>query len=458
MVSPSHRATRPLLAALGLALATVLVPGCSESYSESMVYPLRSDPILDLSPEAKGVEYPDPARPGQMPVFTLKDLEDDRNPLYPQRETLLKENRIRDPKRLDADTRTELDEVLTEVFGTPARPRVDMTAAGVPTNLIESYSAKLGLSGDALERGSKLYRQHCLQCHGLTGDGRGPTAKWVSPHPRDYRPALFKFTSVDQVDFAKGRDPDLEQRRRPRREDLHRTLHQGLENTAMPAFNLLTEPELQDLVSYVMHLSMRGYAEYTVLTQLPFTEKDGFGEPPWPGGVSGYLKRSIGQGKKKGALRLEIELWYESQDKLIVPFSKDRDDRGDKLIASIQRGSYLFKGEDNKGNKIPTPATCVSCHKDYGRQAQFKYDDWATLVRPNNLTLGVYRGGRRPIDIYWRIHSGIAGSGMNKFGKVVVGKTEGEGTYTSDQIWDLVNFVRALPYPSMRKDAGIDLK
>jgi len=39
-----------------------------------------------------------------------------------------------------------------------------------------------------------------------------------------------------------------------------------------------------------------------------------------------------------------------------------------------------------------------------------------TLVRPNNWTAGVYRGGRRPIDMYWRIKLGIAPSGMPPFG------------------------------------------
>ena len=58
-----------------------------------------------------------------------------------------------------------------------------------------------------------------------------------------------------------------------------------------------------------------------------------------------------------------------------------------------------------------------------------------------DLTRAVYRGGRRPLDFYYRIHSGINGSGMLKQGK----------NLTPEQIWDVVNFVRALPYPEMRK-------
>jgi hypothetical protein len=51
------------------------------------------------------------------------------------------------------------------------------------------------------------------------------------------------------------------------------------------------------------------------------------------------------------------------------------------------------------------------------------------------------------VDLYWRIHSGINGSGMVPFGSSLQG----------NQIWDLVNFLQALPYPAMRAKYGIDI-
>ena len=74
-------------------------------------------------------------------------------------------------------------------------------------------------------------------------------------------------------------------------------------------------------------------------------------------------------------------------------------------------------------------------------------DDWGRPLRPANLNLeNPYKGGRRPIDIYWRISKGINGAKM-------------PGQLTSfpdhpERIWDLVNFVLALPYqPELLKDA-----
>jgi mono/diheme cytochrome c family protein len=92
-------------------------------------------------------------------------------------------------------------------------------------------------------------------------------------------------------------------------------------------------------------------------------------------------------------------------------------------------------------------ASCVSCHVDYGRRAKFRFDEWGTLVKPADLTRGVYRGGHRARDIYFRIHSGINGSGMANFGKFL----------TPNQVWDVVNFVRVLPYPNMRATLGVNI-
>ena len=67
-------------------------------------------------------------------------------------------------------------------------------------------------------------------------------------------------------------------------------------------------------------------------------------------------------------------------------------------------------------------------------------DDWGNPLRPANLNEGdrtVYKGGRRPIDLYWRIAKGINGTPM----PVHLGSQ-----LTSDEeVWDLVNFVLALP-------------
>ena len=106
---------------------------------------------------------------------------------------------------------------------------------------------------------------------------------------------------------------------------------------------------------------------------------------------------------------------------------------------SVQRGFEKFRQQ--------TGAGCIKCHTDYGRQSLLFYDDWGTIGRPADLTTGVYRGGRRPIDLYWRIHSGINGSNMPNFSEQLKPK----------DIWDMVNFLQVLPYPGMREEYGVQI-
>ena len=57
-------------------------------------------------------------------------------------------------------------------------------------------------------------------------------------------------------------------------------------------------------------------------------------------------------------------------------------------------------------------------------------------IKPRNLRKAIYRGGRRPLDLYYRIHAGINGAPM----------PSAAGTLTPDEIWHIVNYIRGLPY------------
>src|SRR5262249_40203172 len=135
---------------------------------------------------------------------------------------------------------------------------------------------------------------------------------------------------------------------------------------------------------------------------------------------------------------------YRKGNKLLQPFSSDLTDAEKEILKpSVRRGEEIFKD--------PKRGACIGCHFDYGRQGLLAYDAWGTIIRPANLTVGVYRGGRRPIDLYRRIYSGVNGSNMPKL-LDVAGESEAD---RQKRIWDLVNFVQVLPYPAMRQKFGI---
>jgi mono/diheme cytochrome c family protein len=316
-------------------------------------------------------------------------------------------------------------------FGTPRYPQIG-PAEGKARQFYEKELGKwmgsLGLKSpdeltrviapdyedpdEVLQLGSLLYRRHCLHCHGLTGDGRGPTGPWVHPHPRDYRKGVFKFISTPLSS------------KKPRRDDLKRTLRQGVDGTSMPSFGLLPEYELDYLVSYVMHLSVRGQVEFDTMRALLA-----------PGGKEN-LKEEIGSGGK--TLSIEEYVHHKTAGLLVAwaqsnstppeqPPKYEEPKTEAERHASISRGYQIFLKRDCIG----------ACHTDFGRQAPLKFDDWGTLMRPANLTVSTYRGGRRPIDLYWRFKIGIPGTAMPSAGA------------QDKEYWDLVNFVRALPFPRM---------
>jgi mono/diheme cytochrome c family protein len=414
------------------------LPGCGgDVYPESLAYPLRTDPIV-LDPG--GNEYQEPDRPGQLPLYAVKDMDDLRNPFYALFTDSAKKGWYIDPTKLAASDQAELRDALEDLFGTPAHPKVELISA--ETRQI------LQLDETTLKEGSRLYRLYCLQCHGLTGDGRGPTAKWVNPHPRDYRAGLFKFQSVDQADDDRfwpqrpGEPPSDDKFRPPRRDDLIRTILEGVEGTAMQSYNMLHETELNPIVSYVIHLSIRGQVEEEVLKAL----KGAVAKEDEAKGIFSTKEANLNlaaflRGKRNsgGKVREVIDAWRDAQDdsrRIRVAAYPIKDGDTAAFEQSVQNGYDIFV------NRGPVSGGCTQCHYDFGRKSKFKFDSWGTMVRPRELTKTTYRGGRRPVDLYYRIHSGINGSGMLKQG----------GQLTPDQIWDVVNFVRALPYPAMRKN------
>src|SRR5579864_6706770 len=200
-----------LLAAVAVA-ATLGLPGCdSNSYSAAIRYLVRSDPLVitdKLGPaDNPGGERNNPDRPGQLPLFTANDLLEFPNPYFKdaaERDDvkLFDQNKMMDPSKLSGENRKILQDALDDLFGTPAEPKLEgIDSATRDKILLPPEEAKQGITAmQMLEKGSKYYRIHCLHCHGVTGNGRGPTSRWVNPHPRDYRRGFFKFQSTDQTE------------------------------------------------------------------------------------------------------------------------------------------------------------------------------------------------------------------------------------------------------------------
>lgn len=362
----------------------------------------------------------------------------------------------------------ELRKALEELFGTPDDPRW-------PEALKEEEHLASLVSSERLKRAAGpvrsdeqdnhfgLYREHCVHCHGTTGNGLGPTASFLNPYPRDFRMGLFKFKSTR---FG----------RKPTRTDLHRILQDGIMGTSMPSFRLIKPEDAEALVDYVIYLSVRGEVERKLLlasAELDFVAGEHLFDP------SVKEKSPADYDDQIDAINEIVisvaENWDKAADGALVVASPEeeyplyvRDVNGtpearEKLSQSLASGRKIFHGN---------VANCATCHGStaLGDGQKNDYDAWTKdwllplgldpknreqirpfmrlgalkprNIIPRNLRSGMYRGGAQPIDIYMRIVLGIDGTTM----PAAPLKPDNPLGLTQNEVWDVVNYVLSLPY------------
>jgi mono/diheme cytochrome c family protein len=396
---------RLLLAAV-LAASLAAVSGCGQS-SSSAYFVASTAPRVDLEQQ-------------------LASLRDQLTNAKEEEKADLNESITKKQKELSDDLPAKQEVVanlLEAMFGTPDAPVV------LPQTGLDEAKIRLAAGPAAADQGGPtggLFRRHCVHCHGVTGDGAGPTAAFLNPYPRDFRHGNFKFKATRVGE-------------KPTDDDLRRILHNGINGTAMPSFKLLMTVESDALVEYVKYLSIRGqmesqlYEKYDDLQQL-MKEADE-GGPEKKAELKTFLLDEI--------LTTEnMERWNRAKDN-IVPVAP-RPATSDPL-ASVHKGRELFYGR----------AACVKCHGDSAQgDGQFfilndpKYKEQIKqfvnpslppqIFRPRNLRYASIRGGRRDQDLYRRIYNGIDNVGMPG-----LGATPG---ITTDDIWNLVDYIQSLPY------------
>ncbi|HEX6985695.1 MAG TPA: cytochrome c [Planctomycetaceae bacterium] len=297
--------------------------------------------------------------------------------------------------------------------------------------------------GGVLAEGQALYERHCLHCHGAGGAGDGPTAKYLDPKPRDYRLGTFKFTSTAGTDKAS-------------REDLIEIMRQGIPGTSMPAFRLLSDEDLHALAEYVRWLSMRGEYENELATvaagygytQEAYEERIAGGETAEDvrEEVKAFVESDLPEEAEATGENVASK-WADALDESAVvtpttprvPDTPESRAKGRELFLSDKTKCATCHGVYGKGDGPQTESFQINPRTNEPYPHPGLYDTWDNPIRPRDLTQGVFRGGRRPIDVYRRLHAGIKGTPMAGFG----------GSLTEEEIWHLVNYVLNAPYESL---------
>jgi mono/diheme cytochrome c family protein len=173
----------------------------------------------------------------------------------------------------------------------------------------------------------------------------------------------------------------------------------------MPAFKLLSSEDLEAVVDYVLVLTHRGELERALVAEALNEEKIA---PEYPAEAAEQI----------------VADWQAASDSN-VQAAMPEPPYDDKSI-ELGRQAFLTKG-------------CSKCHGEDGRgrtQENVGTDAWGHPTKAADLTTGMFHGGRRPLDIYRRISSGINGTPMPAFKEALAAEPE--------LIWHLAHYARSV--------------
>ena len=301
---------------------------------------------------------------------------------------------------------------LALLFGTPARPHLRMPDADQP----EEEEVKLidAIDPNRLRRGAEIYNVRCAGCHGIGGDGKGPAAEYLQPKPRDYRQGVFKFTSTPYG-------------AKPTRSDLIRTIRRGAKGTSMPAFPWMPEDDLEAVIDYVLLLGQRGEVERltAIIAEMDYGEDEEIEQID-------FLDNLV-----------EIrEMWSEAAAEVVDPVTPRPPYNTESILAGraafISEGCSKCHGEDATGQTDWLSHEFIAAQEALpeGERADLNRDAWGEIAPAADLTARMLHGGRRPIDIYRRIYTGINGTPMPSFAQSFANDP--------DKTWHLVHYVLSI--------------
>jgi cbb3-type cytochrome c oxidase subunit III len=175
------------------------------------------------------------------------------------------------------------------------RPTCILAIAGVMIGAL-ALAARNGV--EAQPRGKAVYDAHCVECHGATGKGDGPSGAYLVPRPRDFTTGKYKIRSTESGTV-------------PSDDDLIGSVRRGLYGTAMPGWDrILSDSDIADVVAYVKSMS----PQFAAQPAKPIAVGDGIRSSPASiaRGVQVYEKLQCGKchgsdGRGAGAVATVFE-------------------------------------------------------------------------------------------------------------------------------------------------------
>lgn len=246
------------------------------------------------------------------------------------------------------------------------------------------------VSAATLNLGYTTYQEYCVQCHGVKGDGNGPSSKGLMTPPRNLTQGLYKFANVPYGEL-------------PHDADFHRIIRGGLNGSAMLPWDISDE-RLEAVTHYIKTFALATWEG---------------GEKPL--GVK-VAPTADPYGSEKRAEAIE---------------------RGAKVYHIVAQcttchRAYATMDELNAWNREINNAPFVADDTLY--KLKLQDSEYNYKVAPPDFTYHPLRSIHSTDDIYQRLVYGVTGSGMPGWKDVV----------SDDDLWALTYYVEGLM--GLRKD------
>jgi mono/diheme cytochrome c family protein len=223
---------------------------------------------------------------------------------------------------------------------------------------------RIEMPGGGFAEAVRLYRSRCAACHGVTGEGDGPTGDGLARAPRDFRRQRFRFVSTENGVASL--------------DDLARSIERGILPAGMPHGRDLTPTARRALAAYVLEIQRLGVQE----------ELRGR-----------WFSRS------------------DLEDRACAEIA-GRATRGGRQVAVPPRPART----DSAVGQRAYEEHCAVCHGLDGRGARSVSltDDLGRPLAPPPFEAGQFLGGEGDEDLYWRVRCGLPGTAMPAFASAAI--------------------------------------
>ena len=244
------------------------------------------------------------------------------------------------------------------------------------------WARKSSRRAGAVSQGQLLYEKNCAVCHGASGDGKGEAVYLLQPKPRQFRAGKFRLVTSQNLE--------------PTREDVFRTITNGMPGTAMPSWQHLSESGRWALADYVLKLHREGWHDKGV--ELGYS----------PAEAEKYAVEMTDPGS-------------------LIPIPPEPP----VTAAGLKQGQELYR------------TACANCHGETGEGR--RDPTWRTAegfpTWSRNLRQGVFKAGRDGKQMYVMFSTGLPGTPMPR------------QTFTPEQTWRVVQYVQSLSAPAAQEQA-----